>query len=60
MIIGGGATMICDCGEEVEELCDCHRDNLCDTCHDNVWCNVCGEYIEDENANITHMCEEEV
>ena len=32
--------MMCDCGAEVEKLCDCHRDNLCDDCHDNVWCNV--------------------
>ena len=43
--------IVCDCGEEVEDLCD--------TCHDNVWCNACGEYIEDENSNITHMCEDD-
>ena len=51
--------IVCDCGEEVEDLCDCHRDNLCNTCHDNVWCNAYGEYIEDENSNITHMCEDD-
>jgi len=26
--------LTCDCGVFIDELCKCHKDNLCRDCHD--------------------------